>query len=164
VLIRQTIDSKDYRDAMARYAGHVQIVTTVHEGVRRGVTVTAACSVSDNPGTLLVCLNHSNPLNAIFAQSEMFALNTLMSGHQHLADAFAGRDHLSVEERFAQGEWDTIATGAPALVGAAAVFDCRLIDAKNVATHTVLIGEVTGLRIGPEGQALLYLDRGYHSV
>jgi len=28
----------------------------------------------------------------------------------------------------------------------------------------VLIGEVTGLRIGPEGQALLYLDRGYHSV
>lgn len=164
MLIRQTIDSKDYRDAMARYAGHVQIVTTMHEGVRRGVTVTAACSVSDNPGTLLVCINHSNPLNAVFAESGVFALNTLMSQHQHLADAFSGRGQLSVDERFAQGEWDTITTGAPALVGAAAVFDCRLIDAKNVATHTVLIGEVTGLRIGPAGRALLYLDRGYHSV
>lgn len=164
VLKRQTIDSKDYRDAMARYAGHVQIATTMHEGVRRGVTVTAACSVSDNPGTLLVCLNHSNPHNEIFTQSGAFALNTLMAGHEHLAVAFSGLDHLTVDERFAEAEWDAITTGAPTLVGAAAVFDCRLTDAKVVATHTVLFGEVTGLRIGPAGPALLYLDRGYHSV
>ena len=164
VLKRQTIDSKDYRDAMARYAGHVQIATTMHEGVRRGVTVTAACSVSDNPGTLLVCLNHSNPHNEIFTESGVFALNTLMASHEHMAVAFSGLDHLSVDERFAEAEWDTITTGAPTLVGAAAVFDCRLIDAKIVATHTVLFGEVTGLRTGPAGPALLYLDRGYHSV
>ena len=164
MLKRQTIDSREYRDAMARYAGHVQIATTAHEGVRRGVTVTAACSVSDNPGTLLVCLNHSNPQNAIFTESGVFALNTLLAEHQHLADAFSGLKQLSVDERFAQGEWDTITTGAPTLVGAAAVFDCRLIDAKIVATHTVLFGEVTGLRIGPAGRSLLYLDRGYHSV
>ncbi|MEM5472551.1 flavin reductase [Hoeflea sp. AS60] len=164
MLKRHTIDSKDYRDAMARYAGHVQIATTMHEGVRRGVTVTAACSVSDNPGTLLVCLNHSNPNNEIFAESGVFALNSLMAGHEHLASAFSGLVDLSVDERFAQAEWDTITTDAPALVGAAAVFDCRLIDAKIVATHTVLFGEVTGLRLGPAGPALLYLDRGYHSV
>lgn len=164
MLKRQIIDSKDYRNAMARYAGHVQIATTAHEGVRRGVTVTAACSVSDNPGTLLVCLNHSNPLNRIFTDSGVFALNTLMAEHEHLAVAFSGLDHLPVEERFAQAEWDTITTGAPALIGAAAVFDCRLIDAKTMSTHTVLFGEVTGLRLGPAGPALLYMDRGYHSV
>ena len=164
MLKRQIIDSKEYRDAMARYAGHVQIATTAHEGVRRGVTVTAACSVSDNPGTVLVCLNHSNPLNELFTQSGVFALNTLMAEHEQLAVAFSGLDHLEVEERFARGQWDTIATGAPALVGAAAVFDCRLIDAKTVATHTILIGQVIGLRIGPAGRALLYMDRGYHTV
>jgi cob(II)yrinic acid a,c-diamide reductase len=143
VLKRQTIDSKDYRDAMARYAGHVQLATTMHEGVRRGVTVTAACSVSDNPGTLLVCLNHSNPHNEIFTEAGVFALNTLMARHEHLASAFSGLVDLSVDERFEQGEWDSITTGAPTLVGAAAVFDCRLIDAKIVATHTVLFGEVS---------------------
>lgn len=164
MLTRQTIDSKDYRDAMARYAGHVQIATTVNDGVRRGVTVTAACSVSDNPGTLLVCLNHSNPLNELFTQSGVFALNTLMSEHQALAVAFSGIDHLDVDARFALAQWDTITTGAPTLVGAAAVFDCRLIDAKAVATHTILIGAVTGLRVGPRGPALLYMDRGYHTV
>lgn len=164
MLTRQTIDSRDYRDAMARYAGHVQIATTVNGEVRRGVTVTAACSVSDNPGTLLVCLNHSNPLNELFTQSGVFALNTLMARHQALAVAFSGVDHLDVDARFALAQWDTITTGAPTLVGAAAVFDCRLIDAKTVATHTILIGAVTGLRCGPPGPALLYMDRGYHTV
>ncbi|MBC7282257.1 flavin reductase family protein [Hoeflea sp.] len=149
---------------MARYAGHVQIATTVHEGVRRGVTVTAACSVSDNPGTVLVCLNHSNPLNELFNQSGIFALNTLMTEHQPLAVAFSGVDHLDVDQRFALAEWDTITTGAPALVGARVVFDCRLIEAKPVATHTIMIGEVIGIRIGEAGPALLYMDRGYHSV
>ena len=117
MLKRQIIDSKEYRDAMARYAGHVQIATTAHEGVRRGVTVTAACSVSDNPGTVLVCLNHSNPLNELFTRSGVFALNTLMAEHEQLAVAFSGLDHLEVEERFARAQWDTITTGAPARIG-----------------------------------------------
>jgi len=164
VLKRPTIDSRDYRDAMARYAGHVQIATTVHEGVRRGVTVTAACSVSDNPGTLLVCLNHSNPLNELFVQSGIFALNCLMAEHEPLAVAFSGVDHLDVDARFARANWDTITTGAPALLGAMAVFDCRLIEAKPVATHTIMIGEVVGIRVGEPGPALLYMDRGYHTV
>jgi cob(II)yrinic acid a,c-diamide reductase len=164
VLKRQIIESRDYRDAMARYAGHVQIATTAHAGARRGVTVTAACSVSDNPGTVLVCLNHSNPNNALFLESGVFALNTLMASQEPLAVAFSGQDHLEVEARFALAEWDTISTGAPALIGAAAVFDCRLIEAKPVATHTVLIGEVVGLRVGAPGPALLYLDRSYRSI
>lgn len=164
VLKRQTIEPKDYRDAMARYAGHVQIATTAHDGVRRGVTVTAACSVSDNPGTVLVCLNHSNPQNALFLEAGHFALNTLMASHEALAVAFSGQDHLDVEARFALAQWDTISTGAPCLIGAAAVFDCRLIEAKAVATHTVLFGEVMGLRLGAPGPSLLYLDRGYRAV
>lgn len=164
MLKRQITDPKEYRDAMARYAGHVQIATTAHAGLRRGVTVTAACSVSDNPGTLLVCLNHSNPNNALFLDSGVFAINTLMVQHEPLAVAFSGMDHLEVESRFGLAEWDTIITGAPTLVGAAAVFDCRLLDAKPVATHSVLIGEVVGLRIGEPGPALLYLDRGYRSL
>ncbi|MFY8098798.1 MAG: flavin reductase, partial [Allorhizobium sp.] len=37
----QGVDPVVYREAMSRYAGHVQIVTTEHQGVRRGVTITA---------------------------------------------------------------------------------------------------------------------------
>ena len=41
-----------------------------------------------------------------------------------------------------------IATGAPTLKGALAVFDCEIIDTKDLATHRVLFGKVTGLRVG----------------
>ena len=164
MLNRQSTDPKHYRDAMARYAGHVQLATTAQDGVRRGVTVTAACSVSDNPGIVLVCLNASNPKNALFHESGVFALNSLTAEQEALANAFSGLEQLDVDERFARAKWDTIATGAPTLIGAAAVFDCRLIDSKSVATHTVLFGEVVGVRIGEPAPALVYLDRGYHAL
>lgn len=72
----KTIDPVLYRNAMSRYAGHVQIVTTAMSKEKRGVTVTAACSVSDNPATVLVCLNAGNPANELFTKSGRFALNS----------------------------------------------------------------------------------------
>ena len=52
MLDKTQLDPLTYRDAMSRLAGHVHIVTAAHAGVRRGVTITAACSVSDDPATL----------------------------------------------------------------------------------------------------------------
>ena len=164
MLKRQLIEPKHYRDAMARYAGHVQVVTTVLGDQRRGVTVTAACSVSDNPATVLVCLNRSNPKNRIFIDSGVFALNTLAADQQSLASAFSGETGLTEEERFAHGQWDAIATGAPTLVNAPVVFDCRLVDHTPLATHMILYGEVAGLRLGEHRPALLYMNRDYHHL
>lgn len=164
MLKRQLIEPKHYRDAMARYAGHVQVVTTAEGENRRGVTVTAACSVSDNPATVLVCLNRSNPKNRIFIDSGVFALNTLAADQQDLASAFSGETGLTEDERFGRGKWDTIASGAPTLVNAPVVFDCRLIDHTPLATHMVLFGEVVGLRLGEHRPALLYMNRDYHHL
>lgn len=164
MLDRMCVQSEDYRDAMAHYAGHVQLVTTEFEGVRRGVTVTAACSVSDDPPTVLVCLNRSNPNNRIFLESGFFALNSLAVQHQAMAAAFAGFDGKSADQRFAMADWDTVATGSPALVDAKAVFDCRLTEHKAMATHMVLFGEVVGLRTGHAHSSLLFMDREWRSL
>jgi cob(II)yrinic acid a,c-diamide reductase len=165
VLDRLMLDPSLYRDAMSRYAGHVQIVTTAHAGEKRGVTITAACSVSDSPAMVLACVNASNPKNAIFSKSGNFALNTLSAGQVDLANAFSGRDpSLTSEQRFAMGNWQDLVTGAPVLKDALAAFDCRLVELKVMATHMVLIGEVMGVSFGDPGQALLYMDRGYHTL
>ncbi|GMB82333.1 flavin reductase family protein [Shinella zoogloeoides] len=162
---RLVVDSSLYRDAMSRYAGHVQIVTTAHEGEKRGVTITAACSVSDNPPMLLACVNASNPKNAIFEKSGRFALNTLSADQIELANAFSGRDPaLTSEQRFAMGNWQELVTGAPVLKDALAAFDCRVVEFKVMATHMVLIGEVMGISFGEHKPALLYLDRGYRTL
>jgi cob(II)yrinic acid a,c-diamide reductase len=160
----ENLDPVIYRDAMSRYAGHVQIVTTQHDGIRRGVTITAACSVSDKPPTVLVCLNNGNANNSVMFESGHFALNSLSDHHRPLADAFAGFDGLSVDERFALAEWQVMATGSPVLVEAVAAFDCVVVDRKVTATHTVLFGEVKAVHFGPKNAPLIYLDRGYHTL
>jgi len=164
VLNSQQMDPVAYREAMSRYAGHVQIVTTEHEGIKRGVTITAACSVSDRPPSLLVCLNNGNPNNAVFFESGYFALNTLGAHHQALANAFAGFGGLAADDRFALAEWQTLSTGAPVLSDAVVSFDCRVTDSKVTATHTVLFGEVKAVHFGPRDSSLIYLDRGYRSL
>lgn len=164
VLDKTQLDPLTYRDAMSRLAGHVHIVTAAHEGVRRGVTITAACSVSDDPATLLVCLNGANPRNDIFSESGSFALNLLGAEQLDLAHVFSGKNHVDPSERFSHGTWGEMKTGAPILNEAVAAFDCRLIDIKTVATHIVLFGQVVAVTLGQQKPALVYLDRDYRTL
>jgi cob(II)yrinic acid a,c-diamide reductase len=158
------LDPLVYRDGMARYAGHVQVVTTRRAGLMRGVTVTAACSVSDAPPTVLVCLNGSNPNNDIFEESGVFALNSLAAHHQPLAAAFAGLGGVASQERFALGAWRELVTGAPVLEDAAVSFDCELMEVKRMSTHFVMFGAVKAMHFGPPAPSLIYLDRGFRAV
>lgn len=161
MLKKSEIEPRHYRDAMARFAGAVHVVTTDGEAGRRGVTVIAACSVSDNPPTILVCLNAENPANDCFRDNGKFALNTLAVQHQELANGFSGLTGLTQEERFSFGRWETIATGVPTLGDALAVFDCELVETKDIATHRILFGRVRGLRVGAGMQPLIYHNRSY---
>jgi cob(II)yrinic acid a,c-diamide reductase len=164
VLDKTQLDPLTYRDAMSRLAGHVHIVTAAHNGVRRGVTITAACSVSDDPATLLVCLNGANPRNDIFGDSGSFALNLLGADQMDLAHVFSGKNNVDPAERFSHGTWGELKTGAPILGEAVAAFDCRLIDIKTVATHIVLFGQVVAVTLGQQQPALVYLDRDYRTL
>lgn len=148
---------------MARFAGAVHVVTTDGPGGRRGAAVIAACSVSDYlRWCWCTCLNRENPKNEPFVINGRFALNTLSSEQKPVAMAFSGLTGLAPAERFAIAEWDVISTGAPTLKGALSVFDCELVDSKDLATHRVLFGKVTGLRIGDNLRPLIYHDRDYH--
>lgn len=164
MLQTKIIHPQDYRDAMAHLAGAVNIVTTDGVAGRRGVTVSATCSVSDNPATILVCLMKSHPSNRMFEDNGVFSLNTLATSHQTLAEAFSGKLGLDMDGRFALGSWETLSTGSPVLSDAIATFDCRLIEAKEVATHRVLFGEVTGLKATSNLAPLIYHNRAYHSL
>jgi cob(II)yrinic acid a,c-diamide reductase len=163
VLKKNEVGPQAYRDAMARFAGAVHVITTDGVAGKRGATVIAACSVSDSPPTVLVCLNRENVKNEAFIRNGNFALNTLASDHQALAEAFSGHTGLPDEERFAVAEWDNISSGAPTLLGALAVFDCEIIDTKDHATHRVLFGKVTGIRIGDTLHPLIYFNRAYRN-
>ena len=56
----------EFRDAMARVCAPVNIITTDGPAGRGGFTATAMCSVSDDPPTLLVCMNERSAQTGMF--------------------------------------------------------------------------------------------------
>ena len=153
-----------YRDGMARFAAAVHIVTTGGRAGRFGFTASAVCSVTDDPPTLLVCLNRASELHLAFQENGVFCVSTLAADQQELAVMFAKRTGTPMQERFALPIWEKLKTGAPALRHALACFDCRISDVKEVGTHWVLFGEVMEVHLPRSGSALLYLHRSYRAM
>ena len=143
----QTIEIKpaEYRDAMAAIAEQIHLVATAGEAGRRVVAATAVTSVSDQPPTVLICLNRGVPANGIFLQNGVFSISTLGEQHRGLADACSGRMGADQEMRFAMAEWERHVTGAPILADAIATFDCEIIETLDMATHHVIFGRVRAL-------------------
>lgn len=153
---------QDYRDAMARLAAAVNVVTTDGPSGRAGFTATAVCSVTDEPPTLLVCLNRNASAHAAVIGNGILCINTLASTQQALSNLFGGK--TSMAERFAAANWSMGATGAPLLDDAAACFECRISQISNIGTHDILYCEVVSLRRSACVSGLVYFDRHYHGV
>jgi flavin reductase (DIM6/NTAB) family NADH-FMN oxidoreductase RutF len=155
------VDPESYKAGMRCLAAGVCIVTTLsRNGQRSGLTATAVCSVSLAPPTLLCCVNRqSGSYNAIH-ESGVFAVNVLSVNDRTLAERFAGL--VVGEERFAEGAWSALATGAPILKSALASFDCRISQAVELPTHGILFGEIemVELRAAAAGP-LLYAHGDY---
>lgn len=163
VLNSSIIPPLDYRAAMRKFPAAVHVATTNGPAGKRGITVSAATSVSDKPAILLVCVNRDHEQNALFQKNGCFALNTLSSDQTSLSRAFAD-GKLTSEQRFEVGTWNTLVTGAPCLDQAVVVFDCEIIDIAEMATHSVLFGQVKAIKLEETKNALLYANRQYFEL
>ena len=154
----------DFRNAMSRLPAAVNIITSDGPGGRCGITASAVCSVTDSPPTVLVCIERSSRTLASIVASGIFCVNTLPAHEVELAEIFASRRGITGEGRFATAEWDSLATGAPALRTALAAFDGRLVATHDIASHRVLIGEVVALGGQGKGGTLLYRRRHFEAL
>jgi flavin reductase len=160
----RTVEAAPFRDAMSRLGAAVHVITTAGPAGKAGVTATAACSVTDSPPTLLMCLNRKSAANPIVLENGVFCINTLGEGGAEIADIFAGRTGVQGVDRFNFGEWVTLATGCPVLAASGIAFDCRVVDVRLVGSHNVFFGAVEAVRLGPSGPLLVYHDRAYKHV
>jgi flavin reductase len=149
---------------MARLGAAVNIITTNGPGGRRGFTASAVCSVTDDPPTLLVCMNRTSDSAASFLENRVLCVNVLTAEQQCLSPIFAGGTAISAEERFNAGTWTTLETGSPVLADATVSFDCRVSQVTDVGTHHVLFCDVVDIITSGEAQGLIYFNRGYHPV
>ncbi len=155
------VDPGRFREAMSRVGAAVHIVTTDGPAGLAGVTASAVTSITVEPPMMLFCINKNSRSAAKVVENGVFCINTLARADQRLSDIFAGRTGLKPEERFAATQWTALSTGAPVLASALVAFDCRLVEAKPVGTHLMMIGAVEAIDIAPKAEALMYAHREY---
>jgi len=157
------IDKEMYREAMAGLGAAVNVVTSEGRAGLAGCTVSAVCSVTDEPPTLLVCINRASKNNAVIRENGNLCVNVLAGDQRHIAMQFASKS-VSMDARFATASWQRLATGAPALVDGVAALDCEIISMNEVGTHTVFYCEIQAIRSSGGREGLIYFGRDFHRL
>jgi flavin reductase len=158
------IDRKAYRDAMARLGAAVNVITTTGPDGPRGFTASAVCSVTDDPPTLLLCVNRTSDSHDPLKENGVLCVNTLGASQEDLSGVFAGMTGMTGADRFQHGEWTTLATGSPVLTHAVVSFDCTIASVTEVGTHTVFFCEVQAIQAADHHEGLIYFGRSYHRI
>ena len=71
----------------------------------------------------------------------------------------------SIEKRFDYNQWQTLRTGAPALVNAMVSFDCEVRQVVPYQSHTIFLAEIVSVELWAEAhRPLVYLDGRYCSL
>ena len=119
-----------------------------------------------DPPSMLVCINRESSSGLLIKANGVLCVNVLSSAQRDLSDIFARPSaQVPPEQKFAAGRWAVLETGAPALDGAVAAFDCRIADIVDKGTHSVLFATVLAIRLCATMQpGLIYYSRGYHGV
>lgn len=153
-------------EAMSRLAASVSVVTTAGPAGMDGLVVSSLTPVSaDTPEpSLLICVNRASRAFPKIVENGVFCVNLLHEAQSCVADRFAGRAALPPGDWFADLPWRRLSTGAPALDGASASFDCALTGTVEMGSHHVIFGGVQALRFGEGARPLLYGARRYGAL
>ncbi|MFO1074517.1 MAG: LysR substrate-binding domain-containing protein [Geminicoccaceae bacterium] len=155
--VGSTAITGEFKRAMRRLASTVTIISTADvNGNRYGMAATAVNSVSMDPPSLLVCINHSASIHAPLTGRGAFCVNVLTTEHEDLVSAFGGR--LTGAERFTVGDWRDDPQGIPYLEDAQCNLVCEVETVVPFGTHSVVIGHVTGVRVAEGIAPLIYAD------
>lgn len=153
----------EFREAMAHLPAAVNILTTDGPNGRCGITVSAVCSVTDDPPTVLVCVNRKSAMHDVFSANGRVAVNVLGGGQQELAMHFAGATKVSMAERFTWDVWDRT-QDVPVLKDALVTAVGTIKDTKPIGSHTVLFVDIEQIRTRTGGQSLVYFNRSFHRL
>jgi flavin reductase len=114
---------------------------------------------TDDPPTLIVCINRLSRTNALFKGNGVMAVNVLAAGREDLAVRFSNRRDGA--ELFPEDDWTMLHTGSPVLSHALVSFDGWIVKTEEIGTHTVFFVEVAASGGDPDAGGLAYFRRRY---
>ena len=164
------IDPKTFRETLSFWASGVTVLTTLADdgagGRPVGITASSFTSLSLDPPQVLVSVNKRLYTHDAIKQGGHFAVSILHADQEEIGKRFAGLIP-EVEDRFADLDVHTAATGSPILSDALAWVDCVVHHAYDGEDHTIFVGEVLAAGVCPrEGvrEPLIYFNRNWRTL
>ncbi len=158
------VDADTFRQAMGRFATGVTVVSTVADGHDHAMTASAVTSVSLDPLLVLVCVEREARFHDAVLDAGVWGVSILASSARGTAQWLASRG------RPLHGQLDRVPhtrgdTGVALIEGSLATLECRTTDVYAGGDHSIVVGEVTSLRVCADpGEALLYFRGMFGSV
>jgi flavin reductase ActVB len=148
-----------FREAMGHLACGVVMVTSWVDGKPWGLTISACCSVSMDPPTLLVSLGEHTVSARSIEETGRFGVS-ILSERQVEAARFGSAAGAPKFLGSLCDERDE-ACETPILAGALAHVDCEVAQIAPVADHAIVIGAVRAVVLSAGPAPLLYYARRY---
>jgi len=150
-------DAASFRDALARFASGVTVLTARGaDGADHGMTVSAFSSLSLHPPLVLACLDTAATLLPPLRTAGWFGASILARGQEAVSARFADQALMRFE-----GVPCTRAAEGPALLdGALAHLVCRVVAVHEGGDHVIVVGEVRHA-VSHDGEPLIYFKRRY---
>jgi flavin reductase (NADH) len=153
-----------FRCAMANLSTAVNVVSTGGPHGLAGMTVSATCSVTDTPPTMLVCIDRSSSSHDTFLDNGRLCVNVLGTDREELAMHFAGATRVPTSKRFVKGSWDFDSYGVPVLRDALASIIGRIVAGQVHGSHTVAFIKVQAVTAREDNGSLVYFRRRFHNL
>ena len=148
---------------MRRLAASVCVISLKDaQGERQAMTATAVSSLSDDPASLLICVNKGASAYPALMKGQNFCVNVL---HDSLGDISALCAGMTGEDdRFSQGEWKEN-NELPYLGGAEVNFFCENDSIFEYGTHAIIVGKFTTIYTADSNVSpLIYADGKYTKI
>ena len=159
-----SIDQKEFRTALGRFATGVTVVTTKTPTEARGMTANAFSSLSLDPPLVLVCYDNKASSLKMVQEAKKFAINFLSEEQKSASDWFAGKGR-DAEDQFADIPHEIGENGSPLITGHVGVLECDLHEELPGGDHTIVVGRVTRVLLEEEVRApLLFYGSAYRKM
>lgn len=149
----EAISAIAFREALARFASGVTVVTAIGPEGPVGFTASAFSSVSLTPPLVLVCIGKRASAHDAIVSSDVFGVSVLDERQAWIAAQF-GRSGV---DRFREVPLRREAR-VPLVDGALAQLECRRYATHDAGDHTILVGEVVDTAV-TGGRPLVHFDR-----
>ena len=149
---------KEFLQAMRGITSTVTIVSAKDGKNKQAMTATSVTSLTLDPPTMLVCINHEASIHEVMNEGLGFCINILTLGQENLADicSIKGKE----EQRFLEGNWSEL-ENIPYNIDSQSNLFCNCVQAIQHSTHTIYVGEVTRVIRKNIFDPLLYKDGNY---